>query len=237
MRLKMFNTETVNFLKMINNITNSVVLKYPITTGKTESADIAYMFDLSKFDTDGFENPIGFYNLSNFLNAFNLFEDGAEISLEDNVIKISDDTTSISYLTTSLDVLSQYEFKKEQFDKNDTFPTVLEMELTNENIRKLKNAHSVFSELDCALISCGETTELSLTQIGNFKKSSNSFKIIKDEVATKNFKIAIPLDTLSKLPQVTYTLKVKYNETKNAYRIILNTETFTLVINGKTVEE
>ena len=233
----MFNTETVSFLRTINKITNSVILNYPITTGKTESADIAYMFDLSKFDTDGFDNPIGFYNLSNFLNVFNLFENDREVSIDGNVVSVKDDNTSINYLTTATDVLSQFEFKKEQFDKNDMFPTVLEMELTSGDIAKLKNAHSVFSELDTALITANEEVVLSLTQIGNFKMSSNSFKFVKDEAKSeKNFSIGITMDILSKIPQINYNLKVKYNEQRNAYRIVLSTDTFSLVFSGKNVE-
>ena len=111
----MFNKETINFLKSVNKMTDSIVLEYPITVGKTESSDIAYMFDLSKFDTDGFDQKIGLYELSNFLNVFNLFSD-YDVDISNNIVSISDKTTSVKYLTSSIDIMNHFEFKKEQFD-------------------------------------------------------------------------------------------------------------------------
>lgn len=235
----MFNRESVDFLKVMNKITNSMVLTYPITTGRTESADIAYKFDLSKYDTDGFENPIGIYDLSTFLNIFGLCDESRDVNIDNNSITVSDSTTSVKFLTSATSVLSAYEFKQEQFDKTNEFPSVLEMNLTAEDIRKLKSASATFKELDTAVISCDESVELSLTQIGKFKKSSNSFRIKKTEESTKKFNIGIPLETLSKIPQVDYTLIVKYNESRDAYRIILKTdkiEGLSLVISVKNVE-
>lgn len=235
----MFNRESVDFLKVMNKITNSMVLTYPITTGRTESADIAYKFDLSKYDTDGFENPIGIYDLSTFLNIFGLCDESRDVNIDNNSITVSDKTTSVKFLTSARSVLSAYEFKQEQFDKTNEFPSVLEMNLTADDIRKLKSASATFKELDTAVISCDETVELSLTQIGKFNKSSNSFRIKKNEESTKKFNVGISLETLSKIPQVDYTLIVKYNESRDAYRIILKTdkiEGLSLVISVKNVE-
>lgn len=235
----MFNRESVDFLKVMNKITNSMVLNYPITTGRTESADIAYKFDLSKYDTDGFENPIGIYDLSTFLNIFGLCDEDREVNIDNNSITVSDKTTSVKFLTSATSVLSPYEFKQEQFDKTNEFPSVLEMNLTAEDIRKLKSASATFKELDTAVISCDESVELSLTQIGKFNKSSNSFRIKKNEESTKKFNVGISLETLSKIPQVDYTLIVKYNESRDAYRIILKTDKIdglSLVISVKNVE-
>lgn len=235
----MFNRESVDFLKVMNKITNSMVLTYPITTGRTESADIAYKFDLSKYDTDGFENPIGIYDLSTFLNIFGLCDESRDVNIDNNSITVSDSTTSVKFLTSATSVLSAYEFKQEQFDKTNEFPSVLEMNLTADDIRKLKSASATFKELDTAVISCDDTVELSLTQIGKFKKSSNSFRIKKNEESNKKFNVGISLETLSKIPQVDYTLIVKYNESRDAYRIILKTdkiEGLSLVISVKNVE-
>lgn len=235
----MFNKESVDFLKTMNKIANSMVLSYPVTTGRTESADIAYKFDLSKYDTDGFDAPIGIYDLSTFLNIFGLCNDDRNVKITDNVITVSDNTTSVNFLTSATSVLTPFEFKQEQFDKSNSFPSVLEMTFTAEDIRKLKTASSTFRELDTAVISCDDTVELSLTQVGKFKKSSNSFRIKKSETGNKQFNIGIALETLSKIPQVDYKLCVKYNEPRNAYRIILTTdkiEGLEMIISVKNVE-
>lgn len=232
----MFNKESIDFLKTMSHISNSMVLNYPVTSGKTESADVAYKFDLSKFDTDGFEGQIGIFNLSAFLNIFSLCSDDRTVSINDNIITVSDDTTSVNYLTSATSILSQYEYGKEQFEKLLTFPSVLEMELTSEDLRKLKSASSALGELDTAVISASdEGVELSLTQIGKFKQSSNSFKIKKNASASKMFNIGIMLETLSKIPQANYKMVVKYNESKDAYRVILSTETLSIMVSTKAI--
>lgn len=233
----MFNVETVQFLKLFNKISNSVILQYPITVGRTESADIAYKVDLSKLDTDGFEGSIGLFNLSNFLSIFNLVDKTREINLKDNLITLKDENTKLSYLTTYLEVLAQYEFKPEQFDKNAQYPTVLEMQLTANDIKKLKNAASVFTELDQVVITSKEETTLSLSQSNNFKTSSNVYEFKKDANSSKNFAISITLDTLAKIPEVDYECVVKYNESRDAYRIVLSTEIFSLIVSGKNIGE
>lgn len=231
----MLNNETIKFLKGINSITNSIALQYPITVGRTESADIAYMFDLSKLDTDGFDDSLGIYNLSSFLNVFSLFNDSREITLTDNIISVSDENTTANYLLSDLDILSPFAFKKEQFIKNDEFPTVLELKLTSNDLKKIKNASSVFDDLDTVMISCDENTTFSLTKVGEFKLSTNSFRFTKPEKSTKNFKISLSLNTISKIPVVDYTLVVKYNAERNSYRVILNSENLTLVLCTKNV--
>lgn len=220
----MFNKESIDFLKSINRISNSIVLTYPVTTGRSEGSDIAYKFDLSKFDNDEFPE-IGIYDLAGFLGIFSMFEPDRKVQIVDNVVTVSDSTTSVNYLTTAPSVLTQFTYGIQQFEKTNTFPTVLEMPLTVEDIRKLKIASSNLKELDTAVIrSLDDEVTLELSVLEKFKKSSNSFKIRKPVSGTKNFSIGVSLETISKIPQVDYTLIIKYNETRDAYRIILKTD-------------
>lgn len=230
----MFNNETIAFLRTLNSITNSVVLQYPITVGRTESADIAYKIDLSKYDSEGFENDIGIYNLSAFLNVFNLFDKDRNVSINENVISISDNTTNANFLTSAIDILKQYQFKKEQFDKSEEFPVLLEMDFTSADIKKIRNASSVFKELDNLVLDCsGDETLFTLINTGEFKQSSNSFKFTKDEQSSHKFKINISLETLFKIPGGDYKLRVIYNEGKNAYRVMLTNDNMSLIVSTK----
>lgn len=231
----MLNKETVTFLKQMNKLTNSVVLEYPITTGKTESADIAYQFDLSKLDSEGFQNRIGIYDLSVFLNIFNLFNLDYKVALDGNVMSVSDSTTSASYLTANLEILSCYLYKPEQFTKLDEFPEVLNMKLTADDIRRIRSASATFRELDTLAIECDERTTLSLKSVNQFQQSSNTFKIQKDEVSVKNFKLYVRLETLNKIPQIDYDLTVRYNKNKDAYRIILSADSLKMILTTKNV--
>lgn len=231
----MLNNESIKFLKSINSITNSVVLSYPITVGKTESADIAYMFDMSKFDTDGFDTDLGIYNLSSFLNVFSLFDDSREVNINNNSVSISDKNTRANYLLSSSEILNQFTWNKAQFDKSEQFPTVLEIDFDSNDIKKLKNASSVFSELDTLILECNENTTFSLTTAGEFKQSSNSFSFTKPQQSTKNFKVGISLETIFKIPLNNYKFIVKYNEARNAYRILLESENLSMIVSAKNV--
>lgn len=231
----MLNNETIRFLKGISSISNSIIMKYPITVGRTESADIAYMFDLSKLDTDGFDGELGIYNLSSFLNVFGLFQETRDVKISDSIIRISDDRSSANYLLSNPEILSQFSFNKDQFDRSENFPTVLDVDLTVDDIKRLKNAHNVFSELKTLVIECDENTTFSLMNIGDFKQSTNAFKFTKPTVSTKNFKVSLSLETLFKIPVMDYRLNIRYNELKNAYRIILKSDNLSMIISAKSV--
>ena len=110
--------------------------------------------------------------------------------------------------------------------------SVLELDLTVSDLKKIKNASSVFTDLDTVLLSCDESTTISLTNAGEFNQSSNSFKFTKSERSTKNFKISVGLDTIFKLPVLDYRLAVKYNASRDAYRIILTTENLTILLSA-----
>ncbi len=221
----MFNRETVDFLKSINRISNSIVLTYPVTSGRSESADIAYRFDLSNLDQEGFDGEIGIYDLAGLLGIFGMFDSDRKVWVKDDVVMVSDGTTSVKYLTTSPSVLTQFTYGVAQFEKNDAVPTILRTTLTADDIKKLKIASTNLKELDTAVIRGQDgvvTLELAITS--KFMKSSNSFTINKDAVASKDFVIGISLETISRIPQVDYTLLVKYNEPRNAYRVVLKTD-------------
>lgn len=228
----MLNSETIRFLKCINTISNSIVLSYPITVGRTESADVAYMFDLSKLDTDGFDSELGIYNLSSFLNVFSLFNESRDVRIEDSVISVSDDRSSARYLISNPIILSQFSWNKDQFDKMEACPIVLDVDFGIDDIKRLKNAHSVFSELDMLEVECNENTKFSLTSSGEFKQSSNAFNFTKNTKSTKNFKGSISLETLFKIPVMNYRFVVRYNEPKNTYRVTLISDNLTMIISA-----
>lgn len=88
-------------------------------------------------------------------------------------------------------------------------------------IKKLKSAASSFKELNAITIKGDESISISLTQVGKFSQSSNSFEIVKGDFSSeKNFSKDISIETFGKIPVIDYTVKVKYNEAKDAYRFL-----------------
>ena len=46
-------------------------------------------------------------------------------------------------------------------------------------------------------------------------------EIKKDAQSTKDFEIKIPVENFKKIPESEYTFEVKYNEARDAYRILM----------------
>lgn len=216
----MFNSKFVDFLKTFNKISNGVILEYPVTVGKTDCSDVGFKFDISQFDDSGFSEKIGLIDLSSFLNIFNLVDD-PEIGYKDGVITTKGDGCNVSYITSAIDIISQFEFSPKQFEVMDSKPSVAEFPLTANDIKKLKSAASSFKELNAITIKGDESISISLTQVGKFSQSSNSFEIVKGDFSSeKNFSKDISIETFGKIPVIDYTVKVKYNEAKDAYRFL-----------------
>lgn len=216
----MFNTKFVDFLKTFNKISNGVILEYPVTAGKTDCSDIAFKFDVSLFDENGFDTKIGFVDLSSFLNVFTLVSE-PEVSFADGVVTASDDECTVKYFTSAVELLTQqYSFPAKQFDAAKSKPCVAEIPLTSSDIKKVKGASSSFKELNAVSIKGDESVTITLSQIGKFNQSSNSFSIKKAVETKKNFELAVSLETFSKIPVIDYTVKVIYNEEKDKFRLL-----------------
>lgn len=222
----MLNRQTLDFLKIIGRFTDVTILRYPVTCGVSEDKDIVYSVDLSKFDTDGFDTALGIHKLNSFLNMFNMFDNDYELEVDNKSITVKDSRTSVRYLLAVPEAIASYDAKPEQFDLTaNTFPSVLEFELTADTIKKLKAGASSFNELNTVLIEGGDTPNISLVQTESREgMSSNLIKINIDEEANKNFKTGINIITLGRLPLGDYTVKVKYNETKDTYRLLLESK-------------
>lgn len=218
----MFNQKFVDFLKTFNKISNSVVLEYPVTSGKTDCSDIGFKFDISKFDDTKFEGKIGFIDLSSFLNVFNFLEN-PEVSMKDGVVEAKDSNSKVTYLTTAPSVLDDFEYPATQFDRMHSIPSIAEFTFSSSDIRRIKQAGSSFKDLNAINFKGDDSVTISLTSTGRFNQSSNCFSINKDVSTTKNFDLFVKLETFSKLPVLDYTVKIKYNEAKNAFRILFET--------------
>ena len=221
----MLNSNFIDFLKVINKFADTIIMRYPVTCGISEDKDIVYSFNIEKFDKNSFDQELGIAKLSSFLNMFQLFKPSREVEIENNIIKVHDEDTQAQYILSKPLVLSQYDAKEEQFVLTEKIPSVLEFELTQEMLKKLKNATSVFSELNTMVVEGSDISSVYLVQTESREKmSSNSFKIIINKTAEKNFKTGIGTLTLSKLPLSDYLVKVKYNEAKGKYRILLESK-------------
>lgn len=241
----MFSNELVNFLKSLSKLSNSVILKSPITTGKSEANDVAFKFDVQKVgnhpEDDFGDIQIGLFDLSAFLNVLGLFGDASnrEVEIENSNIKIFNDVSKANYIMTEPEILSNYVADPAQIDKSMQFPTIAEFSLSVDDIKRLRTSSVAFKDLDLIRISAEDEIEISLTTSGKFTKTSNSYTIRKSCQPQKIFNVKLGLETFMRLPMHDYTVQIKYNETRNAYRILLLSKTvegFVMQVSVKIID-
>lgn len=218
----MINNNIITILKSVNTITNSAVLRYPITVLNSQASDIYIKVDMSILDEDSFED-IGIYNLSEFLNIFGLYGNERNIKQENNIITVSDNTGSIStFVTDDIGIMQNFDKDPSVFNKTKVVDTVCTFELTKDNMKKLKTASNIYKNLnDFNIVSRDSDITLEITQNNSFGSNSNSHKQILSGVTTKEFNISLPIINFNMLPLATYEVQVKYNLSANAYRVLL----------------
>ena len=238
----MFSSELTNFLKSVSKISNSIILRSPVTYGKSEVNDISFSFNLtsvSEDENDTFDGDIGLFNLNGFLNVLGLFgenSDDRDVVIENNCINISNEHSKARYLMTAPQLLSAFEFKPEQMDIVDSKPSVAEFVLTQDDIKKLRSASAALDELKFIEFKGEDGVEISLSSVGKFNASSNTYTLKKTCDTHKNFDILISLETFMRIPLHDYTVCVKYNEARDEFRILMksnNVKSFRLQVTVK----
>lgn len=220
------NKQLVQTLSQINNITNTLILKYPITVATSEAKDIYVHLDVSEIDSNEFPD-IGLNdNLNNYLNLFKLFDDDRTVNYNGDTVEIISNKIKSSYISDNVALMQAYDVSPEQFDKTEQVPTVCSIDLTVDDIKKLKSATSVFKDLSEIIFrSRDNEVTMSLGATNKFNARDNSYSITKDTQASKEFEVKIPVDNFKKIPESDYTLEIKYNESRDAYRLLLKNKT------------
>lgn len=218
----MLNKNVINMLQSLNGITNSGILKYPTTILNNSAGDVVVKVNLESLDPESFDN-IGIYNLSEFISIFKLFGSDYTCNISDGIINVTSGNNSVQYLTTNLAVLENHDKDEKIFSSTESVPTICSVKLTIEDLKTIKSASSVFKELtDIVFISKDNDLTIKLGSTNNFNANSNSFSVKKPNVdGTKEFTVKIPADNFNALPLGEYTLEFKYNEQRDAYRVII----------------
>ena len=216
------NKNLTNVLSQLNSITNTVILKHPITVAASEAKDIYVHLDVSEIDENSFPDIGLNNNLNSYLNLFKLFDDSREVKYDKDTIEIISGTISSSYITDNVALMEAYNISPDQFQKTEEVPTVCSIDLSVEDIKNLKSATGVFKDLNEIIVKCQDSeVSISLGSTGKFNARDNSYKIRKDSNSTKDFEVKIPVENFKKIPESEYSFEVKYNESRDAYRILL----------------
>lgn len=225
----MLNQDLVKFIKSFNNVTNTIILKYPCTVGASVDSHIAFKFNVANLDDDEFEPIYLNNNLDDFLNVFSLFSSAYDVSFNDNVMTVKDNHTSASFILSDKDLIGMpFTLDCERFDKFAMVPTVGTFTFTADVIRQIKQASSVFKNLESVCIkSSDETVKLSLMSKEKFAQTrSNTFEVQVESKNEKNFELYIRTSSLFDIPLTDYTCSVKFNSTAGTYLLYFTAKNF-----------
>lgn len=230
----MITNETRTILKSLLSVNNEMIIE-PTMHGADEFKSIMFRANLNRLEDD-FEE-FGIYDTASFLNALELL-DNPEITLEDNgsMIKAKDSNSEMKFVTSPPSSLDSVQINPRVIDSTLKIDTILEFSFDTELINTIKKTAGVFKTFDTAfLINSEEGTFLKLGAKDSFSRSNNSFSVKVDTVINteKEFELAIPLEGFLKFPAMEYDFKVKHNEEKDAYRVILENELLIFLLSLK----
>lgn len=229
----MISREFIKELSKLCNISDKVVLKYPITTLNSDAIDILVNIKADKLGCSEFEDT-GIYELNKFVHMFNLFQN-PEIIRNTNSIEFVTPGTKSVFTLSDLNVMEHYNQKSSLIESTLKYPDVASVLLTADVIKQFKQASSIFNELNVLAIEGRDNnTLIYLDSHNRFNSSNNIYEKEYLNSSTKNFKLIISVENFNKLPVADYNLRIKYNEDKDAYRILFETENTQILISRLT---
>ncbi len=228
----MLKNETRTLLKSLIPINNSMIIEDEMF-GSDEFKSIIFKANLKELE-EGIET-FGIFDVSNFLGSLDLLEN-PEISIENNSIVATDESSTLKFITSdpsSLDI----DINPKVIDTTLAVDSILEFGLTSELLQKIKKASAVFKTFDSLfIVKESEKITLKLGAKDSFSKSNNSFSIaIAPSLNTgeNDFELAIPLESILKLPVFDYQLLVKYNSDKDVFRVVCKNALLTFILSLK----
>lgn len=225
----MISKEFIKVLARLTGITDKAILKYPITTLNSDAIDMIVNINTEKFGCLEFQDT-GIYELNKFVHMFNLFEN-PEITRTENAIVFETPGTKSVYTVSDIDVMSSFNQKSSIIESLENYPSISEVSITADTMKQIKTAAGIFSELNVVTIE-GKNgdTNVYLDAHNRFNSSNNSFLKEFLNTSSKDFKLKINVDNFMKIPVEDYTLKIKYNSEKDAYRILFESDNYKILV-------
>lgn len=227
----MLNSKLIKLFSCLSSMTNTVVIKYPTTVGKSEDGSMCFLIDLSEFDSEKFDQKLYFNNnFDKFLSIFTLFND-YKVSLNNDVLTVnsSDSKIKSDFILSDGTLMSDYDIDSNLFNRIESVPDVCIFELTSNNIKNIRSACNIFTDLSEIIITTNTDENRISVSLGNyssFNKRSNTYDLNLNGEISKQFCIRMPIKSIKSIPMCNYDVKIKYSSNKNTYRILLKAKEF-----------
>ena len=169
--------DTVHLLKNFAQINQSILIK-PGTILSTISVHKVILAEATV--TEEFTNEVGIYDLNQFLHCLSMVP-GGDIEFEDNLIRISDESSTITYRTCDPSVIQSSPYKKFSLHSQDVCFTLME-----DVLQRASRTSSILGCPDITFVGDGEKVVLTVQDKKN--TGSNSFRIdIGETESTFNY--------------------------------------------------
>lgn len=226
----MLNSDSLNILNSITNITNSAIISYPITTISNISSDVLMNIDFSKV-SEPFEE-YGIYDLSSFLGALGVL-DKPVITLNDKIITAKDNNSSIQFIISSPSSLEDYTTNPENITSTCAADSIVEIPISLELMNKIRKGANVFKTLkDLFIIKEGDSISMKTGNKESFNSRNNAYSINLEPSLNsgRDFEIVVPIENFLSLPQADFTMKIKYNPKVDMHRVVMENPIFQAVL-------
>jgi hypothetical protein len=208
-----------------------MIIQYPVTSFKNQNGDIMGNIDFSKLESEAWET-FGIFDLTSFLNAISIL-DNPEITLEDGVIIAHDDDSEIRYISSDPETLESTMGKESVVNSTVEARSIVEIDIDTKLMQKVRKGAGVFKNLkDLIIVKDNDGVRFTTGNTNSTEIMTNSYSITlhPNLEEDKQFSIAIPIENFLALPQMDYTMGIKYNEERDAYRIVFTNSIFKFVL-------
>lgn len=173
--------DTIHLLKNFAQINQSILIK-PGSILSTISVHKVILAEATV--TEEFPNEVGIYDLNQFLHCLSMVP-GGEIEFEDNLIRISDDSSAITYRTCDPSVIQCPPDKKFKLPSEDVCFC-----LTEDVLQRVSRTSSILGCPDVTIVGDGEKIVLTVRDKKNTGSNSLSVDLGETESTfTYNFKM------------------------------------------------
>lgn len=186
--------------------------------------------NLGALDSDEFPKIHLMNNISEFLSLMSMFDEPS-VDINEKEIKLTENGKNSTFLFDNPVLMQSFDKDTGQFERTKEVPDVSVFTLTPDDFKDISKASSVFKDLEEVIIRAQDgDTELVLGNTSSFNARSNTYSIDKPQTSQKEFEVKIPIQNFKMLPVSEYSVHVKYNSARDAYRVFLKNDTINLEI-------
>ncbi len=206
----MFKTTTKDLFKILNGISNGVIIKYPVTTMVSLSKQIVVNIDMKKLEEE-FET-FGLLKLNEFIQLLEFFDTNeCDLNLKKGVITLKNNKTTQKYLTTNLERLSMFDFPFEYLERLKDQTPVSTFKITKTDIEDIKKIHSILKLPDLSFSGVDNEVIMKIIDISDESKNETEIKINDVVKTSDNFETSIKIENILKIPTVDYEINIYKN--------------------------